>query len=180
LSDSKAKAFIKALSEGRLVDEAAREAGLQYADAQKIFIDLYKKLYPDTVAVTINVDGASKGNPGKAGAGAIIKDRDGNVIKKLRKALGIATNNVAEYEALILGLEEARAMDATDVIVHADSELMVKQINGEYRVKSEGLIPLYSKAVTLKDTFRKFKISHVDREKNSEADRLANEAIDAV
>ncbi|MBE9531251.1 MAG: ribonuclease HI family protein [Proteobacteria bacterium] len=128
--------------------------------------------------VVIFVDGASRGNPGLAGAGAIIKDSDGAVIGELRRFLGMATNNIAEYEALILALEEAQSLGCSSVSVFADSELVVKQIKGIYRVKNEGLKGLYAIATKLITQFSSFKISHVRRELNSEADRLANEAID--
>ncbi len=128
--------------------------------------------------VVINVDGASRGNPGLAGAGAIIKSIDGHVVKKLKKFLGTATNNFAEYSALIIALEAASKMGAEEVRVHADSELMVKQVNGVYRVKSPDLKPLYEQVMKLLGNFRKYKVSHVYRDKNTEADRLANEALD--
>lgn len=128
-------------------------------------------------AITIYVDGASRGNPGLAGAGAVFKDSEGTVVRSLTRYLGVVTNNVAEYEALILALEEAAPL--TDrVRVFADSELMVKQIKGIYRVKNEGLKGLYAIATKLIEGFSSFEISHVRREFNSEADQLANEAID--
>jgi ribonuclease HI len=126
----------------------------------------------------IHVDGASRGNPGHAGAGAIIKDSDGEVVGELTKYLGKVTNNVAEYEALILALEEAIELGCKSISVFADSELMVKQINGVYRVKNEGLKGLYAIAIKLVHQFETFRITHVKREFNGEADRLANEAID--
>lgn len=128
--------------------------------------------------VVINVDGASRGNPGPAGAGALIADTGGRPVRKLRKFLGTATNNFAEYSALIIALEAASTMGAEEVRVHADSELMVKQVNGVYRVKSPDLKPLYDQVMSLLKHFRKYKVSHVYRDKNAEADRLANEAID--
>src|SRR3972149_2795219 len=134
----------------------------------------------DVSGLRIYVDGASRGNPGASGAGALIKDARGKTIKKLRKRLGVATNNVAEYSALVMALREAKAMGASSVHVFADSELLVKQIKGVYRVKSDNLKALYSEAIGLIDFFDEFSVSHIDREKNSEADRLANEAIDGV
>ena len=127
--------------------------------------------------ITIYVDGASRGNPGLAGAGAIFRDSEGAVVRRLTRYLGVATNNVAEYEALILALEEAAPM-TDSVRVFADSELMVKQIKGIYRVKNEALKGLYAIATKLIESFSSFEISHVRREFNSEADQLANEAID--
>lgn len=126
----------------------------------------------------IRVDGASRGNPGEAGAGAVIRDPGGSVVRELRKYLGIATNNTAEYSALLMALAEAAAMGVTDVEVLADSELMVKQINGLYRVKSPDLKPLYDEAKRRIGSFKSFRIIHVYREENAAADRLANEAIE--
>lgn len=129
-------------------------------------------------AYVINVDGASRGNPGEAGAGAVIKDSEGGVVKRLKKYLGTTTNNMAEYQALVMALEAARSLKLESVRVLADSELMVKQMNGVYRVKSEDLKPLYEKARGLAGGFKSFKIVHVYREANKDADNLANEAID--
>lgn len=126
----------------------------------------------------IFVDGASRGNPGLAGAGAIIRDPDGEVAGKLRRYLGMGTNNMAEYEALILALEEAQGLGCETISVFADSELVVKQIKGIYKVKNEGLKGLFAIATKLIDQFSSFKITHVPREQNHEADKLANEAID--
>ncbi|MEK7880901.1 MAG: ribonuclease HI family protein [Deltaproteobacteria bacterium] len=134
----------------------------------------------DVSGLRIYVDGASRGNPGISGAGAVIKDLHGKTIKKLRKRLGIATNNVAEYSAFVMALREAKTMGASSVHVFADSELLVKQIKGVYKVKSDNLKALYFEAIGLIDSFAEFFVSHIDREKNSEADRLANEAIDGV
>jgi len=133
---------------------------------------------PATATLHIHVDGASRGNPGQAGAGAVLATPNGEVVRRLRRYLGVRTNNVAEYEALIMALEAAAAAGAEKVSVFADSELMVKQINGVYRVKSRELKPLYEKAMKLLDGFKSRKIAHVYREKNKDADRLANEAID--
>lgn len=126
----------------------------------------------------IYVDGASRGNPGRAGAGAVIKGPDGSVLKRLKKYLDITTNNMAEYRALIIAFEAARSLGIRRIRVFADSELMVKQINGQYRVKSADLRPLYEKAVRLLKGFEEAEIEHVYREENSDADALANEAID--
>ena len=127
---------------------------------------------------TINVDGASRGNPGEAGAGAVITGPEGTVLKKLKKYLGIVTNNVAEYQALVMALEAARSLKLERIRVLADSELMVKQVNGVYKVKSPDLKPLHEKAVGLLRGFRESKVAHVYREHNGGADSMANEAID--
>lgn len=128
--------------------------------------------------LTINIDGASRGNPGESGIGAVIKDGSGNIIKKISRFIGIATNNSAEYQSLILAIETAKELGAEEVSVYADSELLVKQIKGEYKIKSEGLKPLYHKAVDILKGFKSYGIIHIRREKNKEADELANQAID--
>jgi len=129
--------------------------------------------------VTIYTDGAARGNPGPAGAGAVLM-QDGKILKKCRKFLGTGTNNEAEYEAVILGLEEAKKLGATDVEFFVDSELLQRQVIGIYKVKAKNLRPLFEKIFKLKISFASFKISHIRREKNKIADLLANEAIDGV
>lgn len=123
------------------------------------------------------VDGAARGNPGEAGIGVVIKE-GGKVLLEVGAYIGSATNNVAEYMALIRGLEEALLLGKVDVRVTSDSELMVKQINGEYRVKNEGLKPLYLHAKELIAKFKGFEIVHALREENKHADELANRGID--
>lgn len=127
--------------------------------------------------VTIYCDGAARGNPGPAGIGVVIKT-GAKVLKEISDYAGKATNNVAEYLALIRGLEEALLLRATEADVYSDSELMVKQIKGEYRVKSEGLIPLFYQAAVLIRKFKRFSISHHVRDENKHADELANRGID--
>lgn len=120
-------------------------------------------------------DGACRGNPGESGAGAFIEGPQGEI--SLRRYLGRKTNNQAEYLALILGLEKIRDLGVKSVEIRADSELMIKQLRGEYRVKNEGILPLFKQAQQLvKDIKVHFK--HVPREQNKVADILANEAID--
>ena len=126
---------------------------------------------------TIFADGGSRGNPGPAGAGAVIKENDG-VVAELARFIGNSTNNVAEYTSLIMGLEKALDLGYECVEVRMDSELVVKQMNGQYRVKNEKLKPLFQEARTLVARFRQAKITHVRREYNKEADRLANKAMD--
>lgn len=127
----------------------------------------------------LRTDGGSRGNPGPAGAGFVI-ERDGEVICRGGRFLGSCTNNVAEYEALIWGLENVSALGFSEVTVYADSELLVKQINGQYRVKNEGLKPLFVRAKAVLKTFPKSRVAHVRREQNTEADAMANEAMDAA
>jgi len=186
-----ANAFLEDLSLTLDVDRTIKTLGITADEARGILKGLIAKEQTPSKALahpplkagingaySINVDGASRGNPGRAGAGAVIKDPDGTIIRKLKKRLGVTTNNVAEYEALIMGLDAALGMGISNVSVHADSELMVKQINGTYKVKSPALAPLYEKAKGLVGRFSKFRISHVYREQNATADALANEALD--
>jgi ribonuclease HI len=121
----------------------------------------------------IYVDGASSGNPGHAGAGIVAMDESGLEVGRWSAYLGEMTNNMAEYEALIRGLRKAQEAGATEVEVHTDSELIARQITGEYRVKNQGLRPYFEEAKSLASTFRRFAIEHVPREENKLADRLA-------
>jgi ribonuclease HI len=125
-------------------------------------------------------DGAARGNPGPAGIGAILKSASGEVLFTGSEFLGHTTNNVAEYKAVLLGLAGALAKGVQRVEVRADSELLIKQLRGEYRVKSPGLKPLYDEARKLLGQFARVKLTHIRRELNGEADRLANQGIDAA
>jgi ribonuclease HI len=124
------------------------------------------------------IDGAARGNPGPAGAGVHIEAVDGRPAEELFEALGRATNNVAEYSALLLALARAAQMRADTVEILSDSLLLVQQVNGVFKVKAAHLIPLVSEAVRRAKGFRRFSIRHVPREKNSLADRLANLGAD--
>lgn len=127
--------------------------------------------------VKIYSDGASRNNPGDAGIGVVIKQGE-KILSEIGEYIGKTTNNVAEYLAFIRGLEEALLLGANEALCLADSELLVKQLNGEYRVKNEGLVPLANHARSLLKKFRKVEIKHILREKNKEADLLANRGID--
>lgn len=127
--------------------------------------------------LTIYTDGASRNNPGEAGAGVYIL-RDGNAVEKIARYLGTTTNNIAEYTAAIIGLERAAQLGATGVRLFADSELLVKQLNGQYKVKNEGLKPLYARVKELIAKIGKVEVQYIPRERNKEADALANKAID--
>jgi len=129
--------------------------------------------------ITINTDGCSKGNPGRAGIGVVFKDEQGNIIRKIHKNIGIATNNVSEYTALIIALENALADGYQDIRILADSELMVKQINGQYSVKDANLKVLFEKVIALLKQFKTKSIQHVPRELNKEADELSNIALES-
>ena len=126
---------------------------------------------------TIYIDGAAKGNPGKAGIGIIIYNEQGSVIKKVSEYIGIATNNVAEYLALIYGLQEALVLKADRVSLYSDSELVLKQMKGIYRVKDNLLSQLFLLAQHLKKNIKKIEFLQVTHFENKEADRLATAAI---
>lgn len=128
----------------------------------------------------LHVDGGARGNPGPGGSGVAIADADGAPVFEAGYFLGRVTNNQAEYTGLLKGLAVAARAGADELEIRSDSELLVRQINGDYRVKNEGLIPLYDEAVRLLGTFKKWHISHVRREQNKTADRLANDAMDAA
>jgi ribonuclease HI len=127
--------------------------------------------------LTIYTDGASRNNPGEAGAGIFIL-QDGKPVEKIARYLGTTTNNIAEYSAAIIGMEHALNCGATRVRLFADSELMVKQLNGIYKVKNEGLKPLYAKAKELIAKIGCVEVQYIPRELNKDADTLANKAID--
>lgn len=124
----------------------------------------------------IFTDGACSGNPGPAGVGVVIK-HEGKVVKEISLFIGEATNNIAEYTALICALQEARSLKADEVWVKADSELMCRQVNGKYVVRHENIKPLFEQVKELKTGFKKFCLEHVRREANKEADKLSREAI---
>ncbi|MCD6336575.1 MAG: ribonuclease HI family protein [Candidatus Latescibacteria bacterium] len=131
---------------------------------------------PDLERCTIYVDGASKGNPGPAAIGVAIYDAD-RVVFEEGRYVGKMTNNMAEYRALVFGLEKAIELEARHVVVLSDSELMVRQMIGLYRVKSERLCPLYEQARALCKSLESFKIRHIPRTQNKRADALASQAI---
>ena len=128
--------------------------------------------------VRLYVDGAARGNPGPAGAGAVIVNAEGHIVAKMGKFLGENTNNYAEYMGLILGLRRAKAMGLKDLEVLADSELMVRQLNGQYQVKADNLRPLHEEAKALLGAIPKADIRHIPREDNAAADEMSNRAID--
>jgi ribonuclease HI len=123
-------------------------------------------------------DGASRGNPGPAAIGAVIKDEQGRVLGKISRRIGRTTNNQAEYRAVIAALEETIRLGVAGVMVKSDSELVVKQINGRYRVKNPALKPLHQRVRELQSLFQSFAIASIPRRQNIEADRLSNAALD--
>ena len=126
----------------------------------------------------IYTDGGARGNPGPAGIGAIAYDKNGEAAFTVSEYLGETTNNQAEYQAIIRAMEIAREKGARELDMFMDSELAVKQLNHEYKVKNQGLAPLFLKIHNLTVSFDRVKFTHVRREQNKEADRLANEAMD--
>jgi ribonuclease HI len=130
--------------------------------------------------LVINVDGGARGNPGPAAIAAVVSTPEGEVLEQHGERIGGATNNVAEYRALLLGLERARSRGAKEVELIGDSELVVRQVRGEYKVKDEALRGLHAKVVKALAEFDRWSIRHVRREDNAEADRLVNVALDAV
>ncbi|HYP23119.1 MAG TPA: ribonuclease HI family protein [Actinomycetota bacterium] len=128
----------------------------------------------------LHADGGARGNPGPAGIGVVLKDGDGNVIGEIARGIGVATNNVAEYTALIEGLELALDKGVTDVGVYMDSKLVVFQVNGDWKIKNDQLRRLAVKAHSLLRRFERKTLKHVPRERNSAADKLANQGMDAA
>jgi ribonuclease HI len=125
----------------------------------------------------LSVDGGARGNPGPAGAGIVLEM--GEEVVRLGEYLGEATNNVAEYQALLLGLRTAAEMGVSELEIRSDSQLMVRQLSGQYKVKSAGLVDLYFSAIKLLSGFKRSSLTHIPREENHEADRMANMAMDA-
>ena len=124
-------------------------------------------------------DGASRGNPGPAGIGAQITDPDGVVLGEIAEGIGVATNNVAEYTAAIRGLERARELGAREVLLRSDSRLLIEQLAGRFKVKNPTLQRLHREVHALAASFDRVDYEHVRRERNTEADRLANQGVDA-
>ena len=129
-------------------------------------------------AYQANIDGGSRGNPGPAAYGVVIRDGKGEIVARLKKYIGSNTNNVAEYFGLIAALDYAQTHGVRALQVESDSELMVKQMRGQYKVKSEDLKPLFERAKKMSQTLESFRIDHVYREQNRDADALVNQALD--
>jgi ribonuclease HI len=128
----------------------------------------------------IHTDGAVRGNPGPAAIGATLKDEKGNLIASISRRIGSTTNNQAEYQAIINALEKASSLGARHIELKSDSELVVKQINGKYKIKKAMLRPLYQKVIQLIGSLEGFKIAYIPREQNTEADNLANKAFNTM
>jgi len=132
------------------------------------------------VKLVVHVDGGSRGNPGPAAAAAVVSTPDGDVVGEAMETIGVATNNVAEYRALLLGVRKARELGADEVEVVNDSELVAKQITGDYKVKHADMKPLYLEAMGELRQFASWSIRSVPRAQNADADALVNQALDAV
>jgi ribonuclease HI len=130
--------------------------------------------------VVVHVDGGARGNPGPAAAGAVVSTPDGEVLDEAAEPIGVATNNVAEYRGLLLGLARARALGASEVEVVNDSELIAKQVNGAYKVKHRDMKPLHAAALQALGAFERWSIRSVPRAQNADADALVNQALDAA
>lgn len=125
-------------------------------------------------------DAGARGNPGPAGIGVVLKDESGDVIGEIAEGIGVTTNNVAEYKALIAGLELARSKGVTEIEVFMDSKLVVFQVKGEWKIKNNALRPLAVRARKLIDEFDRWTLSHVGRAENADADKLANQGMDSA
>ena len=130
--------------------------------------------------LVVNVDGGARGNPGPAAIAAVVATPDGEVLEQRSERIGDATNNVAEYRAVLLGIDRARALGATELELVGDSELIVRQVLGDYRVKDGALRKLHTQVRKALDGFDRWSIRHVRREENEAADALVNEALDAA
>lgn len=128
----------------------------------------------------VNVDGGARGNPGPSAIAAVVQDGDGEVLEERSEAIGAATNNVAEYRALLLGIERAKALGARSLELVGDSELIVRQVSGDYKVKDAALRELHAEVIEALGAFDDWSIRHVRRERNAEADRLVNEELDRL
>ena len=131
-------------------------------------------------ALTIHVDGGARGNPGPAAIGVVVSGPDGEVLDEIAERIGVATNNVAEYRALLRGLERAAALGAREVSLVNDSELVAKQLTGAYKVKHPAMKPLYLEAMSALRGFDRWSIRSVPRARNAHADALVNQALDAA
>jgi ribonuclease HI len=131
------------------------------------------------VRLVVHVDGGARGNPGPAAIGVVVSSADGDVLERVAEPIGTATNNVAEYRALLRGLELAQALGADEVDVVNDSELVARQVNGEYRVKHPDLRPLHGAALRALQGFARWSVRNVPRAENAGADALVNAALDA-
>ncbi|MDP2806931.1 MAG: ribonuclease HI family protein [bacterium] len=164
------------------LSQVAEDEGCSRADLKEALVALADKIEQETGVdiVTLAVDGAARGNPGPAGAGAALLDSQGRSLAEKTRYLGKATNNEAEYQALVMGLALALERDHPRILIQTDSELMAKQITGEYKIKEPRLKKYFTQAHALLEKFQKWEIKSVPRAENRLADRLSNIAIDKV
>lgn len=134
----------------------------------------------DNNRLHLYIDGAARGNPGPAGIGVVITDDSAAVVKNIAKYIGETTNNVAEYTALVFGMEEARNLGTKELVINTDSELLAKQLGGEYKVKNPALKDLYAKVMRILKSFAEVRVNQIERSENKGADKLANKAIDTA
>jgi ribonuclease HI len=132
------------------------------------------------VKLVVNVDGGARGNPGPAAIGVVVSDPDGKVIDELAEPIGVATNNVAEYRALLRGIEWARGLGADELEIIGDSELVARQVSGAYKVKHPAMKPLHDEAMAALRAFGGWRIRTVPRSENARADELVNQALDGI
>lgn len=130
--------------------------------------------------LVVHVDGGARGNPGPAAIAAVVSSSEGEALEEHSERIGEATNNVAEYRAMLLGIARARALGASELELVGDSELVVRQVRGDYKVKNAGLQPLHAQTLAALEGFERWSIRHVPRQQNASADRLVNEALDAA
>jgi ribonuclease HI len=165
-----------AMNESKLEREERKRQRAVAAERERA--EVVAKAVERPPRVRLFTDGAARGNPGPAGAGAVIVSPAGHVMAKVGKFLGESTNNVAEYTGLILGLKRAKAMGIKELDVFSDSELLVKQLAGDYAVKADHLKPLHDEAQALLKSFPDVYVAHIPREQNAAADEMSNRAID--
>ena len=152
--------------------------GTPRAAGKPLFADAPHETSSAPASYRASIDGASRGNPGPSAYGVVVRDLRGEIIARLKKYIGRMTNNVAEYYGLIAAMDYAQSHGVRSLRIESDSELLVKQMRGQYKVKSEDLRPLFERAKKMSQGFESFRIEHVYREQNREADALANEALD--
>ncbi len=179
-------ALLRHLAQGRSIDQAASDLGVSVEMAREVLekiADLYAPSRQDPVehseSAVAYIDGGARGNPGPAGCGVFIQDQKGETLITTARYLGETTNNVAEYNGLLVALETAQEIQIEKLEIRSDSKLLVEQMKGNYKVKSPNLIPLFLKAQKLAHQFENVVYTHVRREQNRKADRLANEAMDS-
>lgn len=177
---SKLSTVLRKVAGGHPMEDISESMGCSKDTLKEALVALADKIEMDfgVSKITLAIDGAARGNPGKAGAGAALVDEHGNILAEVSRYLGNATNNEAEYQALIVGLKMAKERGFSKLSIQTDSELLARQINGSYKVKEPRLKKLFVQVHQLLDQLEKWEIQSVPRVQNRLADRLANLAID--